>query len=271
MLQRCEAKLCQPVGAVQLVWHRLRSTAPANRPPLPCQPPLPQALLAAAPTLPGLQHVQRWVLAGHSMGARVAASLAGEQPPAAPMAACLLLSYPLHPPRKPAELRDGLLHQLRLPTLLVRGSKDPFSTQPQWDAALQGMHAACAWRQHTVEGGDHGLKVGGPNGAAHTAAALHSVCAAVQQFVREAEQAAEQQQAQGQQASEQQQQQQQQQQGAQGSGRGRPNRGQAAARAPAGRKRSKASPADGKRSRAPAATKAAGDPEKKGGKRARRV
>ena len=202
------------------------------------------------------------------MGARVAASLAGEQPPAAPVAACLLLSYPLHPPGKPAELRDGLLHQLRLPTLLVRGSKDPFSTQLQWDAALQGMHTACAWRQHTVEGGDHGLKVGGPNGAARTAAALHSVCAAVQQFVREAEQAAEQPHAQVQQASEQQQQQQ---QDAQGSGRGRPTRGQAAARAPAGRKRSKASPADGKRSRAPAATKAAGDPEKKGGKRARRV
>lgn len=132
------------------------------------------------------------------MGARVAASIAGEQPPPITVAGCLLLSYPLHPPGRPAELRDALLHQLRHPTLLVRGSRDQFSTQERWDAALRRMHPACAWRQHTVEGGDHGLKIGGTGGAPLSAAALQGVCAAVQQFVREAAQG--QQEAEGQQA-----------------------------------------------------------------------
>ncbi len=205
------------------------------------------------------------------MGARLAASLAGEQPAAAPVAACLLLSYPLHPPGKPEELRDALLHQLHVPTLLVRGDRDPFSSQHQWDAALQGMPPDCAWRQHTVEGGDHGLKVGGKDGAARTAAAQRAMCAAVQQFVREAALAG-----QGQEQQRQQQQQQQQQQGRRQGGatkgpteqdrgtsasssRGRSARG-AAATAQAGKKRSGV----------PAGADAASKPKKKAGQRQRR-
>jgi len=118
------------------------------------------------------------------MGARLAASLAGEQPAAAPVAACLLLSYPLHPPGKPEELRDALLHQLHVPTLLVRGDRDPFSSQHQWDAALQGMPPDCAWRQHTVEGGEPGLKVGGKDGAAPQAPTQRAICAGVHRFGR---------------------------------------------------------------------------------------
>ncbi|PRW57086.1 Testis-expressed sequence 30 [Chlorella sorokiniana] len=208
-----------------------------------------KALLAAAPTLLGLQHVERWVLAGHSMGARGAASIAGEQPAAVPVAACLLLSYPLHPPGKPSDLRDALLHQLRVPTLLVRGSKDAFSTQALWDAALQGMHAG--WRQVTVEGGDHGLKVSGQDSAQRSTAALHSVCTEVQQFVREAAQRAQEQRA-GEQR------QRQQQQAAAGASQ-KEEWQAAAAKAAAGKKRG----------RAPAAKEAASKP-KKAGKKQRR-
>ena len=257
----------QGINALWLPWRLARSTRLATALPWP-QPPS-QALLAAAPSLPGLQHVQRWVMAGHSMGARLAASLAGEQPAAAPVAACLLLSYPLHPPGKPDELRDTLLHQLHVPTLLVRGDRDPFSNQHKWDAALQGMPPDCAWQQHTVEGGDHGLKVGGKDGAARTAAAQRGMCAAVQQFVREAPQAGHGQEQQRQQPHPQQQPQQGRRQGrataepGQGtpasSSRGRPGR-TAAATAQAGKKRSGV----------PAGADAASNPKKKAGKRQRR-
>src|SRR5580704_13239051 len=44
-------------------------------------------------------------LGGHSYGGRQASMLAASDPPAA--AGLLLLSYPLHPPRRPAELRTS--------------------------------------------------------------------------------------------------------------------------------------------------------------------
>lgn len=147
-----------------------------------------QAFLSQAGTLPGLANVTRWVLAGHSMGARVAASIASDPDWRQQTVAAILSSYPLHPPRRPQELRDALLHALQLPTLLVRGVRDPFSQQALWDAALEGMQGACAWRQHTVLGGDHGLRISGTGGAAKSQEALEGVCAAVQDFIREVQQ-----------------------------------------------------------------------------------
>lgn len=144
-----------------------------------------QAVLAAATSLPGLGAVQRWVLAGHSMGARVACSIANEQQQQQqqPVTAVLLSSYPLHPPGKPTELRDALLHALRVPALLIRGTKDPFSQAEQWEGALRRM--SCSWQQHSVEGGDHGLRIGGKDGAAKSQQALEEVGAAVQRFLRQ--------------------------------------------------------------------------------------
>ncbi|KAG2441821.1 hypothetical protein HXX76_003429 [Chlamydomonas incerta] len=75
---------------------------------------------------------------------------------------CVLLSYPLHPPDKPNELRDAPLVGLRLPVLFVRGSRDAFSLPvQQWEQTLGCMReAGCPSLQvHTVEGGDHGLAV----------------------------------------------------------------------------------------------------------------
>ncbi len=38
----------------------------------------------------------------------------------------LLLSYPLHPPRKPEQLRTAHFPNLRTPALFVHGDADPF-------------------------------------------------------------------------------------------------------------------------------------------------
>ena len=49
----------------------------------------------------------------------------------------LLLSYPLHPPQRPAELRTGHFPSLETPALFVHGMRDGFGTIDEMTAALQ--------------------------------------------------------------------------------------------------------------------------------------
>jgi hypothetical protein len=48
----------------------------------------------------------------------------------------LLLSYPLHPPRRPGELRTGHFPDLKTPTLFVHGTRDGFGSIDELVAAL---------------------------------------------------------------------------------------------------------------------------------------
>ncbi len=50
--------------------------------------------------------------------------------------ALLLLSYPLHPPQRPAELRTAHFPALRTPALFVSGMRDGFATTDELTAAL---------------------------------------------------------------------------------------------------------------------------------------
>lgn len=77
---------------------------------------------------------RRVFLGGHSYGGRQSTMLAAEHPDL--VAGLLLLSYPLHPPRKPAELRTVHFHQLRTPCLFVHGSRDPFGSIAELSAAI---------------------------------------------------------------------------------------------------------------------------------------
>ncbi len=65
-------------------------------------------------------------LGGHSYGGRQASMLAAEEP--ALVEGLLLLSYPLHPPRKPEQLRTAHFGHLQTPALFVHGAKDEFGT-----------------------------------------------------------------------------------------------------------------------------------------------
>lgn len=71
--------------------------------------------------------------------------LAAEAPELVAM--LLLLSYPLHPPRKPEQLRTAHLGNIQTPTLLVHGARDPFGTPAEMRAALAAIPA----RHHLVE------------------------------------------------------------------------------------------------------------------------
>jgi predicted alpha/beta-hydrolase family hydrolase len=77
----------------------------------------------------------RVFLGGHSYGGRQASIMAASDPGLAE--GMLLLSYPLHPPKRPAELRTAHFPSLRTPALFVHGSRDQFGTLEEMAAALK--------------------------------------------------------------------------------------------------------------------------------------
>jgi uncharacterized protein len=96
----------------------------------------------------------RVFLGGHSYGGRQATMLAAEEPGLA--SGLVLLSYPLHPPRKPEQKRDAHFPKLRTPALFVHGSRDPFGSPEEMEQALKLIPA----RTELVirEGSGHDLK-----------------------------------------------------------------------------------------------------------------
>ncbi|MGH9693369.1 MAG: alpha/beta family hydrolase, partial [Bryobacteraceae bacterium] len=77
----------------------------------------------------------RVFLGGHSYGGRQASMLAAEDPQVAD--ALLLFSYPLHPPKQPANWRTAHFPLLRTPALFVHGVKDPFGSPDEMRTALR--------------------------------------------------------------------------------------------------------------------------------------
>jgi uncharacterized protein len=99
----------------------------------------------------------RLFVGGHSYGGRQASMLCAERPENAPeeAAGLLLLSYPLHPPRKPEQLRTQHFFNLRTPTLFVHGTSDPFGSIAEIERALKLIPAKT--RLLTVEAAGHDL------------------------------------------------------------------------------------------------------------------
>ena len=90
--------------------------------------------LAAAVASVRAQTSGRLFLGGHSYGGRQASMLAAAEPNL--VEKLLLLSYPLHPPKKPAELRTKHFQSLQVPAMFVHGSRDGFGTIAEMQSAL---------------------------------------------------------------------------------------------------------------------------------------
>jgi uncharacterized protein len=95
----------------------------------------------------------RVFLGGHSYGGRQATMLAAEEPGVAD--ALLLLSYPLHPPHKPQDLRTGHFGSIQIPALFVHGTHDTFGSIEEMRAALALIPARTDLA--IVEGAGHSL------------------------------------------------------------------------------------------------------------------
>lgn len=89
------------------------------------------------------------VVGGRSAGARSAARTAR----ALGARGCLALSFPLHPPGRPERSRAQELAGVRLPTLVVQGSRDAMGRPEEFPEGLPGVDLAI------VPGADHGMSV----------------------------------------------------------------------------------------------------------------
>jgi hypothetical protein len=69
--------------------------------------------------------------------------------------ALLLLSYPLHPPRKSEQQRTQHLPDLHTPTLFVQGTRDPFGSIEEIERALKMIPGKT--KLVTIEGAGHDL------------------------------------------------------------------------------------------------------------------
>src|SRR5579871_2842936 len=95
-------------------------------------------------------------LGGHSYGGRQASMLAADEPTVA--AALLLLSYPLHPPDKPTQLRTQHFPRLTVPAIFIHGTTDPFGSIVELGAAIAAIPART--RIIAIEKAGHDLKKG---------------------------------------------------------------------------------------------------------------
>ncbi len=158
-----------PVARVDFPYRRAGRRAPDRAPKLiACVVEEAAALAERVGVSP-----ESMVLGGRSMGGRMCSmAVAG----GLPAAGLVLISYPLHPPGKPDRLRTEHLTALAVPCLFVSGTRDPFGTPGELEAATSAVPGSVthAW----IEGAGHELK-------GHDAEVADTVAAWLNQMVVE--------------------------------------------------------------------------------------
>jgi predicted alpha/beta-hydrolase family hydrolase len=95
-------------------------------------------------------------LGGQSYGGRQATMLCADEPGL--VDGLVLLSYPLHAPGKPDQLRTQNLPKLTMPALFVHGTRDPFGSIEEMRSALKLIPARTSLLPVEGEGHDLGFK-----------------------------------------------------------------------------------------------------------------
>jgi predicted alpha/beta-hydrolase family hydrolase len=110
----------------------------------------------------------RIFMGGHSYGGRQASMIAAEDPKL--VEALLLLSYPLHPPNRPEQMRTAHFPKLKIPVLFVHGSRDPFGSLDEMRTAIKLIAAPV--EVLAIEGAGHDLIRGARDVAGQALAAF---------------------------------------------------------------------------------------------------
>ena len=95
------------------------------------------------------------VIGGRSMGGRMCSMAIADEADPLDVAGLVLVSYPLHPPKKPEALRIGHLPRVVVPTLCVSGTKDNFGTPDELRDAFTVVPGDVTWSW--VDNGRHEL------------------------------------------------------------------------------------------------------------------
>ena len=95
------------------------------------------------------------VIGGRSMGGRMCSMAIADTDDPLRVAGLVLVSYPLHPPKKPDNLRIEHLPGVTVPTLCVSGTRDTFGTPEELQAAFAVVPGNVTWSW--VDNGRHEL------------------------------------------------------------------------------------------------------------------
>jgi predicted alpha/beta-hydrolase family hydrolase len=95
------------------------------------------------------------LIGGRSMGGRMCSMAVADETDPLDVAALVLMSYPLHPPKKPENLRTEHLPRINVPTLCISGTKDNFGSPEELESSFSVVPAAVQW--HWVQDGRHEL------------------------------------------------------------------------------------------------------------------
>jgi len=96
------------------------------------------------------------VIGGRSMGGRMCTMAASDEQDALRVAGVVCIGYPLHPPKKPEQLRTEHLSRLLVKTLFISGTRDEFGTPEELSSAFALIPSSPA--VHFIDGGRHELK-----------------------------------------------------------------------------------------------------------------
>ena|ERR1700683_994854 len=125
-------------------------------PPFPGHAERDRAGLRNAVTALRASITGRIFLGGHSYGGRQATILCAAEPDL--VSGLLLLSYPLHPPSKPEQLRIQHLPDLHTPSIFVHGTRDPFGSVEEMTRAIELVPAKNELMRVERAGHDLGFK-----------------------------------------------------------------------------------------------------------------
>jgi len=93
------------------------------------------------------------VIGGRSMGGRMCSMAVAD---GLPVKGLVLVSYPLHPPAKPDNLRIEHLPRVAVPTLFIHGTNDPFGSPTELRRHARKVPGDVTF--HFIERGRHDLK-----------------------------------------------------------------------------------------------------------------
>ncbi len=104
------------------------------------------------------------VIGGRSMGGRMCSMAVADVDDPLDVAGVVLISYPLHPPKKPDNLRIEHLPRVATQLLCVSGTKDNFGTPEEMTQAFAVVRGQVQWvwienGRHELAGKDHEVAI----------------------------------------------------------------------------------------------------------------
>ena len=127
-----------------------RRTSGERRPPPRAETLMPEYIAA----IDALAARGPLIIGGKSMGGRVASMITDPLHASRRIVGLLCLGYPFHPTGKPQQVRTAHLADLKTPTLIVQGTRDPFGTREEVATYELSKTIEILW----LEDGDHDLK-----------------------------------------------------------------------------------------------------------------